>query len=112
MQMCEVVANGEVVYSLFAIFVAIVDMYLGFPVFKQSVLALRGESSEQPQGRDIGEPDKEEEDDAAKYNQVNDNSAHDTNNEVELEPDQSTNYSGNKNQANPDEWKKNDDPIV
>ena len=34
MQMSEVVANGEVVYSLFAIFVAIVDMYLGFPVFK------------------------------------------------------------------------------
>ena len=40
MQMCEVVSNGEVVYALFAIFIAFIDMYLGFPVFKESVMSI------------------------------------------------------------------------
>lgn len=41
MQMCEVVANGEVVYAVFAIVIALIDMYLGFNVFKESLIALR-----------------------------------------------------------------------
>ena len=48
MSMCEVVANGEVIYALVASLISIIDMYLGYPVFKQSVLALKGEAIEQP----------------------------------------------------------------
>jgi len=48
MSMCEVVANGEVIYALVASLISFIDMYLGYPVFKQSVLALKGEAIEQP----------------------------------------------------------------
>lgn len=78
MSMCEVVANGEVIYALVATCISFIDMYLGYPVFKQSVLALQGEVIEQPQGRDIGEPDKEEEENV-QYGKVNNNSSRDTN---------------------------------
>lgn len=43
MSMCEVVANGEVIYALVATVIALIDMYLGYSVFKQSVMALTGE---------------------------------------------------------------------
>lgn len=41
MQMCEVVANGEVVYAVVAVVISLIDIYLGFNVFKQSYLALK-----------------------------------------------------------------------
>merc|ERR1712146_116954 len=40
MQICEVVSNGEVIYALVGITIALIDMYLGFPVFKESVLSI------------------------------------------------------------------------
>ena len=49
MQMCEVVANGEELYAAVTTIIALIDMYLGFPVFKQSIQALKGEAP-QPQG--------------------------------------------------------------
>lgn len=92
LQMCEVVANGEVVYALVASVISLIDMYLGYPVFKQSMLALSGEGNDAV-GVDIGEPDKAEED-KAQYRNVNANSSRDTNNEVVLDTDQSTEFSG------------------
>ena len=64
--MCEVVANGEVVYAVFAIFIALIDMYLGFNIFKESFIALK--MGEEPQSRQIGEADKAEEQIDPNYN--------------------------------------------
>ena len=40
MQMCEVHSNGEVIYAIATCIIAIIDMYIGFPEFKQNLFAI------------------------------------------------------------------------
>ena len=47
MQMCEVVSNGEVLYALVSSIIAIIDMYLGFPVFKESLMSIGSQDMEE-----------------------------------------------------------------
>lgn len=94
MQMCEVVSNGEVVYSVFAVLIALVDMYLGFPVFKESLMAV----TEDPQsfgGVNVPESNAEAEEEARKYNYVASDSSRDAGS-VALDTVESTEFSAKK----------------
>lgn len=90
MQMCEVSANGETWFAITPCVIAIIDMYLGFSVFKQTFIAASGEADgNQAQGEDVGEraPD-------AQYNNVGQADVSSRGADVVLETDQSTELSG------------------
>lgn len=116
MQMCEVVSNGEVVYAIFSCCIAFIDMYLGFPVFKESVLSLQQEevANESKDFADVGAAPQNEEE-LGKYGNVNADSSRDTKDEIQIDTDGSTEFSASKGPKSTDmesKWKKQEEDIV
>ena len=107
MQMCEVVSNGEVIYALVSCLIAVVDMYLGFPDFKETLLAIGKESEEEIKDfGDVGAPQNEEE--LGKYNNINNDTS---SNEVHLDTDADTDFSGKPKIGGDIEYNKKQEAV-